>query len=160
MLFRCGYRSFDDVDDISQETFVALLEKDGRLVRSWDPDRASFETYSGHIAAQRAIDYVRRRRELLFDDDAPPESMELAIDSSRNPDRLAASRELQEKTLARLWDELHEQGRRMFELIIVEEREVDDICTQTNMERSAVYAWRSRLKRRIQEIAAAIGDEK
>ncbi|MBK9266169.1 MAG: sigma-70 family RNA polymerase sigma factor [Polyangiaceae bacterium] len=154
-----GNCSPETVEDLSHETFVALLDDDGRLIRAWDPERASFETYSGLIAEQRAVEYARKKKEELFLGNQASKLQEAAIDSSRWPDRIAASNELRQKVFTVLWEELDKQGRRVFELLYNERRNVKEICALMNMNEPAVYAWRSRFGRRIEEIAAMIGGE-
>ncbi|HRI68545.1 MAG TPA: sigma factor [Polyangium sp.] len=152
-----GNASRNDAADLCQDTFVALLQDDCRLVRSWDPARSSFENFSGLIAEQRAIEKMRKRKEEILDEETPWEDLGLGVDSSRAPDRLASSREIVRKSFDTLNDELSELGRKLLELLFVEEREVTDVCDLLKMEKEAVYAWRSRLGRRLQQIAATIG---
>lgn len=149
--------SRQDTADLCQDTFVALLQDDGRLVRAWDPARgSSFENFSGRIAEQRALRYLTRTRE-EFHDAASCDDLEPVVDSSRTPDRIAASRDLLRKVFDILRKDLSDLGRNMFELLFVEERTVAEVCILMKMEADAVYAWRSRLARCIQQIINTMG---
>ncbi|MBK9258246.1 MAG: sigma-70 family RNA polymerase sigma factor [Polyangiaceae bacterium] len=157
VLLRAGDASRRDIEDLCQDTFVSLLRDGGRLARSWDPTRGSFENFSALIAKQRAIEELRKRREELLHDDGQCDVSEPALDSSRMPERIAASREMLRKVFDILRAELSEHGSRLFQLLFVEDREVTEVCALMNMQKDAVYAWRSRLGRRIEEIAATMG---
>lgn len=50
------------IDDAIQETFVRLIKHDYRLLRSYDPSRASLTTWLTIVARSTAIDQLRRRR--------------------------------------------------------------------------------------------------
>jgi RNA polymerase sigma-70 factor (ECF subfamily) len=50
-----------EVDDVAQDVFLKLFQKDARLLRSYDPDRASLSTWLTVIARSRALDVLRRR---------------------------------------------------------------------------------------------------
>lgn len=50
------------VEDVCQEVFVRLIKNDYRLLRSYDPDRASIITWLTIIARSSAIDSLRKRK--------------------------------------------------------------------------------------------------
>ena len=56
--------------------------------------------------------------------------------------------------MSRLYERLRETltplGLRLFELLYVEERSVEEVCAATTLSADAVYAWRSRLRRTAQ----------
>ncbi len=49
-------------DDIAQDVFVRLIKDDYRLLRKYQPGRASLETWLTLIARSAAIDCLRKRR--------------------------------------------------------------------------------------------------
>jgi RNA polymerase sigma-70 factor (ECF subfamily) len=49
-------------EDIVQNVFVRLLANDCRLLRAFDPARASLATYLTIIARSAALDHLRKRR--------------------------------------------------------------------------------------------------
>ena len=49
-------------EDISQDVFVRLIKSDFRLLRTYDPGRASLTTWLTIIARSSAIDFLRRRQ--------------------------------------------------------------------------------------------------
>ena len=50
------------VQDIAQDVFVRLIKDDYRLLRKYQPNRASLETWLTLIARSVAIDCLRKRR--------------------------------------------------------------------------------------------------
>ncbi len=49
-------------EDICQDVFVRLIKNDFRLLRSYDPTRASLSTWLTIISRSSAIDFLRRRQ--------------------------------------------------------------------------------------------------
>jgi len=50
-----------DIDDAVQNVYVRLLQNDFRLLKSYDPDRASLSTWLGLVSRSTAIDLLRRK---------------------------------------------------------------------------------------------------
>ena len=59
---RTGDAGGGDVDDSVQEVYVRLIKDDYRLLRTYDPQRASLSTWLSLVARSVAIDHLRRRR--------------------------------------------------------------------------------------------------
>jgi RNA polymerase sigma-70 factor (ECF subfamily) len=51
-----------DIEDVVQDVFVRLLGNDYRLLRTYDPNRASLVTWLTIVARSTALDYLRKRR--------------------------------------------------------------------------------------------------
>ena len=58
---RLGAVEQSDIEDAVQDVFVRLLKNDCRLLRSYDPARASLATWLTLVARSAAIDRLRRR---------------------------------------------------------------------------------------------------
>jgi RNA polymerase sigma factor (sigma-70 family) len=67
-----------DVEDLTQDVFIRLCKDDFRLLRSYDPARASLSTWLTIVARSTARDALRRRRPEAMPIDAVPEA-QLAI---------------------------------------------------------------------------------
>jgi RNA polymerase sigma factor (sigma-70 family) len=63
-----------DVEDLTQEVFVRLCKDDFRLLRSYDPARASLSTWLTIVARSTARDALRRRRPNSVPIEAVPEA--------------------------------------------------------------------------------------
>lgn len=69
------YRSSeDDVLDAAQDVFVRLCASDYRLLKTYDPARASLATWLAVVARSCAIDHARRRRQATTTLDDVPEA--------------------------------------------------------------------------------------
>jgi RNA polymerase sigma-70 factor (ECF subfamily) len=55
-------RRQDEVEDVVQDVFVRLLHEGRRLLRSYDPARASLVTWLTIVARSTALDHLRKRR--------------------------------------------------------------------------------------------------
>ena len=68
-----------DIEDLTQEVFVRLCKDDFRLLRTYDPERASLSTWITIVARSTARDAMRRYRPVAVPIEAVPEGR-LAID--------------------------------------------------------------------------------
>ncbi len=98
---------YGDVEDLTQDVFVRLCKDDFRLLRSYDPGRASLSTWITIVARSTARDGLRRRRPEGVPIDLVPEA-QLAIDpvepvqKLKLPEALLSPR--QREILAMLYD--------------------------------------------------------
>ena len=58
----------DEIEDVVQKVFTRLIEREFKLLKNYDQNRASISTWLNVIARSTAIDNLRRRREFP----APP----------------------------------------------------------------------------------------
>ncbi len=98
---------YGDVEDLTQDVFVRLCKDDFRLLRTYDPGRASLSTWITIVARSTARDGLRRRRPEGVPIDLVPEA-QLAIDpvepvqKLKLPEALLSPR--QREILAMLYD--------------------------------------------------------
>jgi len=96
-----------EVEDLTQEVFLRLCKDDFRLLRSYDPARASLSTWLTIVARSTARDGLRRRRAEAVPIEAVPEAR-LAIDPVEPVQRLRLPEALlsprQREILAMLYD--------------------------------------------------------
>ncbi|MHC4109086.1 MAG: RNA polymerase sigma factor [Planctomycetota bacterium] len=59
---RVGDSGGHDVEEAAQEVFLRLIKNDSRLLRSFDPQRASLVTWLTLVSRSVAIDYLRKKR--------------------------------------------------------------------------------------------------
>ncbi|MHC4414668.1 MAG: RNA polymerase sigma factor [Planctomycetota bacterium] len=59
---RAGEAGGGDVDDSVQEVYVRLLKDEYRLLKTYDPGRASLSTWLSLVARSVTIDHLRRKR--------------------------------------------------------------------------------------------------
>jgi len=99
--------SSQDAEDLTQEVFVRLCKDDFRLLRNYDPERASLSTWLTIVARSTARDGLRRRRAETVPLDSVPEA-QLAIDPVMPVEKLKLPEALlsprQREILAMLYD--------------------------------------------------------
>lgn len=158
VLLGAPYASRADVDDILQETLLVFLKTEGGPADRWEPAKGSFENFAAGKAEHLALDLRRKRRkEGSWFDAEDCESAEPEVDSSRTPERQLASRQLLVESLKVCRAEQSPQGKEMLQMLIVDRLGVREVAQMMCMEPAAVYAWRSRLMRRLKEIAQRMG---
>jgi RNA polymerase sigma factor (sigma-70 family) len=149
-----------EVEDLSQDVFLALFSRDGRVLRTWQAERGlSLENFVGLIAERQVLSFLRSGRRnpwkedpLLASDEIEPESLE------SNPEEIVASREHLSLLLDRLREELSPLGWRLFELLFVREMSQSEVEAASGLSADAVYAWRSRLRRLSQKLLAELSE--
>ncbi|MGH7054285.1 MAG: RNA polymerase sigma factor [Stellaceae bacterium] len=96
-----------EVEDLTQEVFLRLCRDDFRLLRSYDPARASLSTWLTIVSRSTVRDALRRRRAEMVPIEAVPEGR-LAVDpvepvqKLKLPEALLSPR--QREILAMLYD--------------------------------------------------------
>jgi len=136
-----------EVEDLTQEIFLALFADDGKVLRSWQPERGlSLLNFVGLVAERQTASILRNgkrspwKEDPTLPEDFPPES------SESGPEEIAASREKWRLLLDRLTEELSPLGRHLFDLLCLRELSPKEVALETGMSLDAVYQWRSRLR--------------
>lgn len=147
-----------EVEDIAQEVFVSLFERDARILRAWRPDRGlSLVSFCGLIAEREAASILRSGRRSPWTEDATTdEELEVEVGTTSDAELSIASREHLERLTTRLRESLSPLGLEMFQRLIVEEEPVESVCMSTGMSPDAVYAHRSRLGRLARRLAVEL----
>jgi RNA polymerase sigma-70 factor (ECF subfamily) len=146
----------EEVKDLSQDVFLALFDRDGRVLRDWQPERGlSLENFVGLVAKRQVLSFLRsgrrnpRKEEPLLASD----EIEMVFLGS-NAEEIVASREQLNLLLDRLREELSPLGWRMFDLLFIQDLSQAEVQAATDLSADAVYAWRSRLRFRAQQLLA------
>ena len=140
------------VEDLCQEVFLQIFAQDAAVLRRWMPDKGlSLSGFVALVADRLTISELRRRRPT---DGARAWEDELGAcaDPCRSPEDWLHSQQCLSLLRAALLERLSPLGQRMFELLFVQELAVDEIAQRLDMGADAVYAWRSRLRKRATEI--------
>jgi len=142
-----------EVDDIAQEIFLLLFAADGKVLRSWQPERGlSLLNFVGLVAERQTAAILRSGKRspwkedpTLFEDSTQP-----SLES--NPEEITASREQWQLLWGRLTEELSPLGRHLFDLLFLRELPIEEVTRQTGMKPGAVYQWRSRLRQLVRRL--------
>lgn len=148
-----------EVEDFTQEMFLLLFQEEARVLRGWDASRGlSLENYTGLVVERRMTSILRTgKRNPWTEEPTEATSLELLPDLETT-ERAAASREELGHVVMRLKEELTPLGRRLFQLLFLEEREPAEVMAATGLSADAVYAWRSRLKRLAARLLGELSD--
>lgn len=144
-----GGRIREEVSDTTQEVFALLFADGAKVLRKWDPSRGlSIKNYVGLIAHRFVISTLRSKRKSPFTE-LPTEDTELTCleDSTPSVEGQVLSRDLLREVFCRTQGALTPNGRRLFELLFLQELEINEVIQKTGMSDSAVYAWKSRLQK-------------
>ncbi len=161
VLLRVGRRhgardSRQEVADLAQEVFLHLFDTDGAVLRSWSPTRGlSLANFIGLVAERDAISLLRSGKRSPWTEDATDFATgpELFDDRAPGLQRAVQSREMLLTIVDRLRLELSPRGFELFVRLYVDEATVDEVCVAYAMQPDAVYAWRSRLAKRVRALA-------
>ncbi|AKF04564.1 RNA polymerase sigma factor [Sandaracinus amylolyticus] len=143
-----------EVLDLIQEIFVVLLDRDGRVLRSWDPERGlSLANFVGLVAEREASAFLKSGRRSAWAE-APTEDLALhgETEADAGPEPSLAARQLLERLAERLRERLSARDFALFHALYVQEREIDDVAETFSMTSNALYTFRSRLRRDLGEI--------
>jgi RNA polymerase sigma-70 factor (ECF subfamily) len=148
-----------EVEDLAQEVFAALFEKDGRVLRAWDAKRGlSLASFCGLVAEREAASILRSGRRSPWTEDATEmEDLEKGIEPAPAAELRISSREQLELLVERLRESISPRGLELFQRLIVDEEAVESVCASTGMTVDAVYAWKSRLGKLVRKLALEIG---
>jgi RNA polymerase sigma-70 factor (ECF subfamily) len=147
-----------EVADIAQEVFLHLFENGGAVLRAWDPTRGlSLANFVGLVAERDAISILRSGRRSPWTEDPTDfaDAGEAFADAAPSMQRVVQSRDMLMTIVDRLREELSPRGFEIFVRLYVDEASVEEVCAGFAMQPDAVYAWRSRLAKRVR----ALGDE-
>jgi RNA polymerase sigma-70 factor (ECF subfamily) len=144
-----------EVADIAQEIFLHLFDDDSAVLRSWDPQRGlSLANFIGLVAERDAISILRSGRRSPWTEDPTDFATEAERPDVAAPSmhRALHSREVLLTIVDHLRAELSPRGFELFVRLYVDEATVEDVCAGFAMQPDAVYAWRSRLAKRVRAL--------
>jgi RNA polymerase sigma factor (sigma-70 family) len=157
-----GRSAKQERDELVQDTFVALWERRGELLRRWDPARGrSLQSYVRLVARSRALDILRSRRRTPWHV-RPMDHDELAeltppVEPPQSPTTFAREDLVRLQTL--LAERFSARDWHIFYGLCVEERPPKDLAGELGVSVDAIYQWRSRFRRdTLGELARALRD--
>jgi len=151
-----GRSTRQEVEDLTQEVFLALFDNGGKVLRSWEPDRGMSLTNFVGLVAEREVASILRsgRRSPWTEDPTLSEELERASDDAQGPEARMISQEILAALLERVRETLSPKGLDLFERLYVRQESVEAVCSTTGMSHHAVYAWRSRLGKLVRTFVA------
>ena len=140
-----------EVEDLTQEMFVILFDRQAKILRSWQPEKGlSLKNFVGLVTERQIASIMRTGKRNPWKED-PTLSEDMERETSVKPEGSAdaegqvVSRNMLDLLFEKLKEELSPLGLQLFYLIFVHEKTVKEVCDEMQMSSDAVYAWKSRL---------------
>ena len=150
-----------DLEDMTQDVFTTLFAKRGKALRAWNAERGlSFLSFVGFLAEREVAMRLRTaKRNPWTEDPTAADDLNKAAGLSDSPEGYIESRDL----LATLWEDLRHwltpEGRQYFQLLYVDQQSIADVAARAGTTTDALYAWRSRLVKKVRKLREKIDDE-
>lgn len=139
-----------------QEVFLALFDDDARALRAWDPSRP-LSPFVAVIADHQVASILRSgKRKPWRDEHEGAVDVDTFGAQGGSPEAIVGTTQLYDSILARLRAELSPKGLELFQLLVVEEQPIEELCATTGMTRDALYAWKSRLLKQVKKLAVEL----
>ena len=144
----------EDLEDMTQEVFAALFERQGRALKAWDPTRGlSFLSFVGFLSEREVAMRMRTAKRNPWTEDPTTDSgLVRAVGAAGSMERDLESRDLLVRILADLKQWLTPEGRQYFQLLYIDQRPVAEVAATAGTTAQALYAWRSRLVKKVRKI--------
>jgi RNA polymerase sigma factor (sigma-70 family) len=151
----------EEIEDLTQDVFTTLFERDGAVLRCWSPSRGlSLRNFVGMVARRKASAVLAvRKRNPWYEEPMEAEAVERALADVQGAESALAAKELAQEALRRTSEEQSERGKRLLELMIDQGQSNEEVQAETGMSDSAVYQWRSRLTRTLRKHFEAVFHE-
>lgn len=133
------------VDDVVQDVFKALIRRDYRLLRNYDPT-FSFKTYLGVITRTEVHRMLRKRRRVA----GQIEDLESEVSTEAGAEE-EAERAEEKEALTRALDSLPERDAQILRLRFLQERDYKTIAGILEIPESSVGQTLYRAKKRLLE---------
>lgn len=150
-----------DLEDLTQDVFAALFAKQGKALRAWNADRGlSFLSFVGFLAEREVAMRLRTtKRNPWTEDPTATDELSRAIGCVPSHESQVESRDLLARLLEELVQWLTPEGRRYFQLLYVDERTVSEVAEASGTTADALYAWRSRLLKKVRKLREKLNTE-
>lgn len=133
-----------EVEDMVQEVFVELFERDGRTLRRWDPGRLPLDGFVSYVARIRTAEVLRSRRSPWRERPSPADELPIA-DVHRTPEQDTLSRDQLRKVHLCLTAGFSTDDAHLFDLVFLRQLSPQKVADAVGRTLAAVYKWRSRL---------------
>jgi RNA polymerase sigma factor (sigma-70 family) len=156
--------NWQDVEEVLQNTWVALLQNDARALRTFDPTLGSgLHGYLGMLARREAHNFAMRRTRLKRgglngEVLTPPESgtMLTAPALEVGPERLVGGERQRDRVLGALKSRLSPRGWLYFTLLYEQELKPTEVARLLQVKLNLVHKWQERIRRCLKEILVAL----
>jgi DNA-directed RNA polymerase specialized sigma24 family protein len=141
----------EEVEDMAQEVYTVLFERDAKVLRAWSPARGlSLRNFIGMVARRKANAVMSvRKRNPWYEEPMEGDAVERAIPHTEDAEAELVARQFIGAALKRTAETQSERGQRLLQWMLVEGKSNEEIRGLTAMSDNAIYQWRSRLTRAL-----------
>lgn len=143
-----------EANDLVQATLELLFRDGWRVLQKWDPERkVLLRTYVNVVSVRTMRAQLNRRLEAL---DPSQELLELP---SEHPDQVHEARSSVRMLLGELSNRLSAASQRVFEILFIEDRDVDEAARELSISVLAVRSHKKRIRQEARCILAELAPE-
>lgn len=135
----------NDVEDVVQSVFLRLVINDFRLLRTYDPGRASLSTWLTIVARSTAIDHLRAKPDAAASLQSVEHSLAHIRPGPANGSSIAAELDLTELPLHLLTD----RQRLVLELLYVAEISVTEAAARLQVDEQTIRSTKHKALQRL-----------
>ena len=152
-----------DIEDLMQDVLASLFANNGRVLRAWCPDGSlSFANFVGMVTERQVVSILRIRKRNPWVEHATHHTELEALVGTTTPEQDGdlANKDLLRTLLGELRTRLDPTRWRLFELLFLDERTIEEVAVETGLTEAAVYKRRTRLRNVARELAAQLVQER
>ena len=153
------HRLHEEIQELIQEMFLLLFERDAYVLRGWDPQLGtSLENYVGLVAERRVASILRDRGRMKRAAEPEPigdEGFEPS-DPAEGPGADLEHRQMLGLLLGRVKESLSQSAWGIFEMRFIRDLDIEEIRVETGMASDAIYASISRSRRVARDLKSEI----
>jgi RNA polymerase sigma-70 factor (ECF subfamily) len=142
-----------DMLDLTQQLLLLLFENAGAILSAWDPARGlSLDNFVGLVAEREARAILRSGRRSAWAETPTRDDLVDAYGHDPGVEHLVSVRDQISQIWSRLEAELSPRGLELFRALLIDEMPVADVRAMFELSETAVYNFRSRIRRRVRQI--------
>jgi RNA polymerase sigma-70 factor (ECF subfamily) len=155
IMSQCGESRYE-TEDLCQDVLTRLLERGGRLLRQWDPERGlSLRNFVGLIA-DRFVGGILRYKGARKESAMEPGALYDTPCPVPHPAIVAEQREMLEVLRRLLAGRISERGMAVYQLLFVQQQSVLAVADRMGLREGAIYSWRSRIRKQLRLISVQL----
>ena len=140
-------------DDVAQQVWLRLFDRNGHRLQGFDPDRGTLEGYISRIAESEILDLLKRPR--LSVADLPSED-ELS-DPTPGADVRTELKQLAEQMRVHLDTVLPTRGKLILRLLHDDGRDADEVAEIMEVSKQVVANWKHKIKKLAEDFQKKFG---
>ncbi len=141
-------RTRQTLEDLVQETFLCLFDNDSKILRGWDPRRASIEHFVGIVTQLRLSSFLRSSRRNSKMEEATEAEVLERHRADAGPERQIVARESLRLLLECFDSGFNDRDWSLFAALFLYQRSAAEVGRELRMTDEAVYKWRSRFRKK------------